>query len=129
MRYGKYIYFTRVVVTLALLGHQTSHSQNKFFFPLLHNVLFIEGTIQGGKDYFQLKNSKQKNNVFNKLYIYLYIASHSIFKSGTILINDGSIFWEKDSLQIYCSQLPEINSPMPEIIKKQFFETTFLRTN
>ena len=27
------INFTRVVVTLALLGHQTSHSQNKFFFP------------------------------------------------------------------------------------------------
>ena len=35
----KKIYFTRVVVTLALLGHQTSHSQNKFFFPQLHNVL------------------------------------------------------------------------------------------
>ena len=27
------ILHTRVVVILALLGHQTSHSQNKFFFP------------------------------------------------------------------------------------------------
>ena len=33
VQHGKNIYFTRVVVTLALLGHQTSHSQNKFFFP------------------------------------------------------------------------------------------------
>ena len=33
MQHGKNIYFTCVVVTLALLGHQTSHSQNKFFFP------------------------------------------------------------------------------------------------
>ena len=33
VQHGKSIYFTRVVVTLALLGHQTSHSQNKFFFP------------------------------------------------------------------------------------------------
>ena len=33
VRYGKNINFTRVVVTLALLGHQTSHLQNKFFVP------------------------------------------------------------------------------------------------
>ena len=33
VQHGKNIYFTRVVVTLALLWHQTSHSQNKFFFP------------------------------------------------------------------------------------------------
>ena len=33
VKHRKNIYFTRVVVTLALLGHQTSHSQNKFFFP------------------------------------------------------------------------------------------------
>ena len=33
VQHGKNIYFTRVVVTFALLGHQTSHSQNKFFFP------------------------------------------------------------------------------------------------
>ena len=32
MRHGENINFTRVVITLALLGHQTSHSQNKFFF-------------------------------------------------------------------------------------------------
>ena len=29
VRHGKNVNFTRVVVTLALLGHQTSHSQNK----------------------------------------------------------------------------------------------------
>ena len=33
VRHGKNINFTRVVVTLALLGHLTSHLQNKFFFP------------------------------------------------------------------------------------------------
>ena len=33
VQHEKNIYFTRVVVTLALLGHQTSLSQNKFFFP------------------------------------------------------------------------------------------------
>ena len=31
VRHEKNIHFTRVVVTLALLGHQTSHSQNTFF--------------------------------------------------------------------------------------------------
>ena len=31
--YGKNINFTRVVVTLALLGHQTSRAQNKFVLP------------------------------------------------------------------------------------------------
>ena len=29
---GKNIYFTRVIVALALLGHQTLHSQNKLFY-------------------------------------------------------------------------------------------------
>ena len=33
VRDEKNIKFTRVVITLALLGHQTLHSQNKFFFP------------------------------------------------------------------------------------------------
>ena len=40
VRYGKNINFTRVTVTLALLGHQTSHSQNKFLFLQLHNILY-----------------------------------------------------------------------------------------
>ena len=31
--HGRNIHFTRVVVTLDLLEHQTLHSQNKFFFP------------------------------------------------------------------------------------------------
>ena len=31
----KFVDMTRVVVTLALLGHQTLHSQNKFFFSLV----------------------------------------------------------------------------------------------
>ena len=33
VRDGKNINFIRVVVTLALFGHQTLHSQNKLFFP------------------------------------------------------------------------------------------------
>ena len=39
VQHGKNINFTRVVVTLALLWHQTSHPQNKFFFICLHNIL------------------------------------------------------------------------------------------
>ena len=34
----KNIYFTHVIVALALLGHQTSHSQNKLFSRCLHNI-------------------------------------------------------------------------------------------
>ena len=33
VRHERNIHFTLVVITLALLGHQTSHSQNNFFFP------------------------------------------------------------------------------------------------
>ena len=40
VQHGKNIDFTRVVVALALLGHQTSHSQNKFFFPCCIIILF-----------------------------------------------------------------------------------------
>ena len=43
MRYGKNIYFTRVVVTLAFLRHQASHSQNKFLFSLLAQNTIIFG--------------------------------------------------------------------------------------
>ena len=35
------IYFTLVVVILALLGHQTSHSRNNFFFPLVVQYTII----------------------------------------------------------------------------------------
>ena len=31
VQHGKNIYFTRVIVAVALLGHQTSHSQYNFF--------------------------------------------------------------------------------------------------
>ena len=33
------LFFTCVIVDLALLGHQSSHSQNQLFSPLLHNIL------------------------------------------------------------------------------------------
>ena len=33
-------FFTRVIVALNLLGHQTLHSQNKLLFSELHNILF-----------------------------------------------------------------------------------------
>ena len=33
--HGKNIYFTRVIVDLALLGHQTLDTQNKLFFSLV----------------------------------------------------------------------------------------------
>ena len=39
--HGKNTNFTCVVVTLALLGHQTSHSRNKFFSPSCTIYYFI----------------------------------------------------------------------------------------
>ena len=30
---------------LSLLGHQTSQSQSKFFFPQLNNIIFLDGIL------------------------------------------------------------------------------------
>ena len=38
---GKKIYFTRVIVALALLGNKTSHSQNKLFISLVTQYTII----------------------------------------------------------------------------------------
>ena len=47
----KNIHFTHAIVVLALLGHQTSHSQNKLFFPWLHNILFFNREFQFHSNY------------------------------------------------------------------------------
>ena len=68
---GKNINFTRVVVILALLGHQTSHSQNTFFFFLVadNSIFSTSGSengfvcpARGNKIYF-LTPSGKKNRV------------------------------------------------------------------
>ena len=41
MRHRKNIYFTRVVITLVLLGHQISHLENKYCFPSCTIYYFV----------------------------------------------------------------------------------------
>ena len=57
---------------------------------------------------------------------YFLIASSQIFKNDAILINHGSFFYEKDSLQLDHFRFLKMNSLMAEIIKKQFFKAKFL---
>ena len=71
----------------------------------------------------------QKNNAFKKFYFYpnfFFIASYKILQNGVILINYKSVFQEKESSQLYRSQLLEINSLMAETIKNQFSKRKFL---
>ena len=57
---------------------------------------------------------------------YFLIASSQIFENDAILINYGSFFYKKDSLQLDRFLFLKMNSLMAEIIKKQFFKTKFL---
>ena len=58
VQHGKNIYFTRVVVTFALLGDRTSHSQNKFFIPSCIIYYFL---LEGHKFHFiSLSGSNNK---------------------------------------------------------------------
>ena len=52
---------------------------------------------------------------------YFLIASSQILKSDAILINHGSFFQEKDSLQLDRFQFLKMNSLMAEIVKKNNF--------
>ena len=73
---------------------------------------------------FYKKFETKKNNAFNKFYFYpdfFLIASSLIFPNDAILINHGSFFQGKDSLQHVCFQFLKINSLMAETIKKQNF--------
>ena len=46
---------------------------------------------------------------------YFLIASSQIFKNDLIIINHGSFFKEKDSLQLDRFQFLKMNSLMPEV--------------
>ena len=56
MRNGKDIYFTRAVISLAFLGHQTLHLQNKFVFSSSGVIKLI-----------LLRRAGQKNPLFDPL--------------------------------------------------------------
>ena len=60
---------------------------------------------------------------------FLHIAFYQIFKNSAIMINHGSFFQGKDSLQHDSFHFLKINSLMTENIKKQFFKATFLQKN
>ena len=53
---------------------------------------------------------------------YFLIASSQIFKNDAILINHGSFFQEKVSLQLDRFRFLKMNSLMAEIIKKTIFK-------
>ena len=58
----------------------------------------------------------QKNNVFNKFYFcrtFFLIASYQILKNYVILINHGSFFQEKNSLQLHRFQFSKMNKLLP----------------
>ena len=57
---------------------------------------------------------------------FFLIASYQILKNDVILINHGSLFQEKDSLQLERSEFLEINSLMAKTIKNEFSKTKFL---
>ena len=85
MQHGKNIYFTRVVITIALLEHETSHSQNTFFFPSC--------TI-----YYSWKSHTQKSFI-----IVPEIHENEIFQDFKTYVNLSSFVnrnWQKSNLQI-----------------------------
>ena len=54
----------------------------------------------------------QKNNAFNKFYFYpnfFFTASYRILKNNVILINYGSFFQGKDSLQLIRFSFSKMN--------------------
>ena len=57
---------------------------------------------------------------------FFLIASYQILKRDVILINHGSSFQEKESLQLYRSQFLGINSLIAETIENQLSKTKFL---
>ena len=63
MALGKNINFTRLVVTLALLGHQTSHSQSKFFSLVAQYTILYYRTIK----WILLPRAGQKKPFFEPL--------------------------------------------------------------
>ena len=58
----------------------------------------------------------QKNNAFNKFYFYLifFLTFYTkFFKNYVILINHGSFYQEKDSLQLNRFQFSKMNKLLP----------------
>ena len=55
----------------------------------------------------------QKNNAFHKFYFYTnffsYRSIYQIFENDVILLNHGSLFREKDSLQLKSLQFSKMN--------------------
>ena len=63
----KNINFIHVVVTLALLRHQTLHSQNKFFFPSCTIYYFLSSCIT----YYSFREGKARNFAYIETSNYL----------------------------------------------------------
>ena len=60
---------------------------------------------------------------------FFLIASYQICKNYVILINHGSFFQEKESLQLDRFQFLEIHYLMAKSIENKFFKTNFLYKN
>ena len=65
-----------------------------------------------------------KNFIFTRTFF--LITPYKILRNCVVLMNHGSFFEDKDSLQLYRSQFMKINSLKAETIKNQFSKTKFL---
>ena len=98
LRHKQMILLSRIVILLLLLLHENNFKHRKII--LLINFIFDP--------------------------TFCLIASYQILKNYAILISQGSFFQEKYFLQLDRFRFLKMNSLMAEIIKKQFFKTTFL---
>ena len=74
-------------------------------FAVKNSNIFIKWIIHKIKDYFLYTNLKHRKimyftNFIFKCYFFFHVALNQIFKNGAILINRGSFFQGKDSLQL-----------------------------
>ena len=90
-------------------------------FAFKNSNIIMEELFWKRKDYIPWKNLKCRKIMHlincNFTWTFFLITSYEILKKDVILINHGSFFEEKESLQLYRSQFLEINSLMAETIK------------
>ena len=91
---------------------------------LLLKESFKREKIIFGKNHLKHRNVMYLTNfIFNCTFFHIVFCQ--IFKNRAILINRGSFFQGKNSLQIDRFQFLKIKFLMAETIKKQFFKTKF----
>ena len=92
------------------------------------SILLLEWSFKKEKIISRVRNLTHRQIIWSKNFIFaqtfFFIDLSQIFENNAILINHGSFFQGKDSLQLDCFQSLEINSLMVKTDKKHFSETT-----